>query len=78
MHVYNLPESEFIILSACGIFDEIDKICGTLIDDYESEIIKNNLDECINIVFDEREKVQVFYKALVEAMNANTFLALDF
>ncbi len=81
MEVYFLPEEEFEILITGGYFDKINAMCETMIDDYESSIIENNmLSKCSDILLAVSKNIPVFYKAISAARkyNNNTFVALDF
>ncbi len=71
-----LPENEFYELQTNGVFEQINKTCDLLIDDYESEIITaQNLINCKSII---QELTGVFAEAAHKAIEHGTFLALDF
>ena len=62
LKVFELPESEFETLMHSGIFRDVNIECGTLIDDYESEIItKDKVGKCLNIIGKHAKEVPVFY-----------------
>lgn len=75
---YELPEDEFEALFSADVFENINKTCGLLIGDYESELIeKKYLKECIEIV--ENAGIgKVFLDALQEAESNGVALGLDF
>ena len=76
---YELPEKEFNYLAINGFFNQINEVCETLIDDYESEVISTeNLKICKDVLKGSRDEISVFYNALHQAIEYNTILVLDF
>ena len=59
--------------------EKINKECGLLIDDYESETIRgDNLKQTEKIVSNVKLKVPEFYKAITLAISYNTMIGMDF
>lgn len=76
LNVYILPEEEFNNLWAA--FNVMNGRLGLLIDDYESEIIENDyLEKCKQILQEMKVDSPIFIRALIEAIDYNTILALD-
>ena len=74
--IMTLSEEEFDYLAESGVFNRINEKCGSLIDDYESEIISSSdLKKCLDEV---NNYNGVFLRAYKLALEKNTFLALDF
>lgn len=73
---FTLSDEEFTKLYKSGLFSRINKRCGLMIDDYESETISaDNLKKCIDLLQGWRG---TFRDACNMAMKHSTFLALDF
>ena len=71
-----LNETEFNALYDGGVFDAINAKCGKLIDDFESEeITAGELRECTSLL---SGIFGAFMDAVNKAIEADTFLALDF
>ena len=81
LYTFELPEKEFDILYSSGIFEAINRECGLLIDDYESEsIARKDFAKCISI-FDSTSALpepSIFRKALILALEEGIIFALDF
>ena len=76
MAEFFLDEAEFNTLYDGGIFDAINAKCGKQIDDYESEEISaSELVECTGLL---SGFSGTFMNAVNKAIEAGTFLALDF
>lgn len=75
-NVYILPEEEFNRL--WDAFMVMNDCCNLLIDEYESEIIENvHLKTCKQILQEMKVNSPIFIRALEEAIDYNTMLALD-
>ena len=76
---YELPEKEFNFLAINGFFNQINEVCETLIDDYESEeISSDNLDKCESILKSVKDDLPIFYDVLQKAISYKTKIILDF
>ena len=76
---YLLPIEEFDILDKERLFDKMNGTCGLLIDDFESEMITSEmLGKCLAIIEGYEDKIPVFTKAINQAIEKKTALALDF
>jgi hypothetical protein len=81
MYVFELPEAEFDVLYTLGVFDAINKECGLLIDDYESETItKKDFDKCMSIInhIPNFPRTGIFYKAFQLAKEKGISVEMDF
>lgn len=77
MCTLELPEEEFEILREC--FGILNKECGLLIDDYESEMIAGEAAiRCKEIIDSLRIQVPVFYKAVDVAIRHAGVIFMDF
>jgi hypothetical protein len=77
LYTVELPENEFLALVSS--FGLINKECGLMIDDYESETIAGkHLKKCRSIIANVQESIPVFTKALETAIEYKTLLGLDF
>lgn len=78
--VFVMPFEEFDDLYSSGVFSEINKKCGLLIDDYECEEIFSDkipaVIEAIKSVGEHRAKS--FMKALRAALSYGTMIHLEF
>lgn len=76
---FKLTEEEFNNMDSSGIFDEINIVCNLLIDDYESEEIKEeNLTKALNILQTKETVCKKLITALKLAIDKNTLVGLDF
>ena len=81
---WKLKESEFNILYNNGVFQQLNKACDVIIDDFESEVIDAEGLSTAEIVilklqesFNNKE-IEHLYNLILEAIRNETLIAFDF